>query len=301
MLKEKIIHIIKDMKIIHSNNKKFDAIKDEISSYGDNFLENVWNILNEFPESKCKECGEKPKFKGFKFGYRDFCGVKCSNVYKGKDEERNKRISESVSVFMKTCTKEFFDERTITYRNTIENQSEEYKLEKKIQKSDVMKNIHINRTPEEKEKIHKKISESLITSEIAKQQRHIRAKLGAQKLKEIRSLMSEEELVKFNKRFNNNGVPVHGKDEWNEYYKLVWYYTNIDLHEVENIELRGTKYGFSLDHKYSIKQAFLDGISPEIVGNNINLEIITISENSSKGAKCSITKEFLLENFKLAI
>ena len=301
MLKEKIIHIIKDMKTIHPNNKKFDAIRDEIFSYGDNFLENIWNILNEFPESKCKECGGKPKFKGFKFGYKDFCGVKCSNVYKGKDEEINKRISKSVSAFMKTCDKEFFDERTIIYRDTIENQSEEYKSEKKMRKSDMMKNIHKNRTPEEKEKIGKNISDSLKNSEIAKQQRHMRAKLGAQKLKEIRSLMNKEQLEKFNKRFNPNGIPVHRKDEWDEYYKLVWYYTKIDLHEVENIELRGLKYGFSLDHKYSIKQAFLDGISPEIVGNNINLEIISISENSSKGAKCSITKEFLLENFKLAI
>lgn len=53
---------------------------------------------------------------------------------------------------------------------------------------------------------------------------------------------------------------------------------------------------FSPDHKFSIIEGFKNNISPEIIGNIVNLEFILASENLSKNSCCSIDKE---ELFKL--
>jgi len=53
----------------------------------------------------------------------------------------------------------------------------------------------------------------------------------------------------------------------------------------------------SIDHKYSIKQGFIDKISPEIIGSIVNLEILSFSKNSSKQEKCSISLQTLLNNY----
>ena len=156
-----------------------------------------------------------------------------------------------------------------------------------------MKLVHSKRTEENKKEINIKISISVINSEKAKSQRVRRAKLGAKALNDLRQTMTLEHLKEFNKRFGVKGIDENDKEIWKEYYNLVWFYTNRNIKLVKNIEFRGVKFGNSLDHMYSIKQGFLDNIDPEIIGSYHNLEIISSIENSSKGAKCSITKEDL--------
>jgi hypothetical protein len=78
------------------------------------------------------------------------------------------------------------------------------------------------------------------------------------------------------------------------YVKKVNFFTKKQpLHLLLNIEKRG-KGQYHLDHKFSKLQGFLNNIDPVIIGNIINLEMITEVENSSKQDKCSITKENLL-------
>lgn len=61
--------------------------------------------------------------------------------------------------------------------------------------------------------------------------------------------------------------------------------------KIKNIELRNRKN--SIDHKYSVREAFENNIDIDIVSHWKNLEIITIYENSRKNKKCSITIEEL--------
>ena len=297
-LKEILKEKVKGFKSIQPKSKRFDDIREELETYEYlDLKETIWNILNDFPEHKCKECKKDTKFNSYQFGYKDFCDVKCSNKFKGKDNELNKRISKSVSKFNQSATQEFWDNRTKTHKETLENQPQWYRDKKSEEKSKYVKEVHKNRTMRDKALLNEKISHSVKYSKKAIKQRVERAKLGAQALNEYRSILKEQELADFNKQFNLNESLESYKELWDEYYNLVWYYTKKDLNEIQNIEFRGIKHGYSLDHKYSIKQGFLDGISPEIIGSNHNLEIITIAENSSKGAKCSITKEELLNLF----
>lgn len=57
-----------------------------------------------------------------------------------------------------------------------------------------------------------------------------------------------------------------------------------------------TPAGMVLDHRYSIRQAFLDGIPLEMVCNPRNLEWLGEVENRIKATTCSITKDELEES-----
>jgi hypothetical protein len=71
-----------------------------------------------------------------------------------------------------------------------------------------------------------------------------------------------------------------------------------DLKSLPNYELRGPfSDDYSLDHKFSCKEGFLNNIPPYIIGSIANLEFIKVKDNSSKGESCSITVEELFDRF----
>lgn len=57
----------------------------------------------------------------------------------------------------------------------------------------------------------------------------------------------------------------------------------------------GIAGAYHLDHKFSILEGFKNKISPEIIGNIVNLEFIPWEENLKKKNKCSITITQLLK------
>ena len=90
-------------------------------------------------------------------------------------------------------------------------------------------------------------------------------------------------------------------NDYKTYYKKVWYITNKQNTGIlENIEKRGhitIEGSYHLDHKYSIKQGFIDNIPVWVIGDICNLEMILGKHNLSKQEKCSITKEELFREF----
>ena len=83
------------------------------------------------------------------------------------------------------------------------------------------------------------------------------------------------------------------------YQRKVNYYTYQSIHtkftkeELLKRKLSGVSDGIHVDHRYSIKQGFVDGILPWIIGSTCNLEMIPWKENIKKKHKCSISKEEL--------
>ena len=85
--------------------------------------------------------------------------------------------------------------------------------------------------------------------------------------------------------------------EFKKYRRKVYYWTNKnDLTQLDNYEKRG-RFGFHLDHKYSITEGFKNKVPPKVIGGIDNLEFICYTDNLSKGTKCSITLEKLNELF----
>jgi hypothetical protein len=62
---------------------------------------------------------------------------------------------------------------------------------------------------------------------------------------------------------------------------------------IENKELRGK--GWVLDHKLSVKEAYLQGVPPDMVSHVCNLQMVPKEYNSSKGARSSISFTELIE------
>lgn len=250
---------------------------------------------NRLPNSIC-ECGSKKKFNSFKNPYRKYCSSKCANNYSMTEEKKKKisiiakenynNFSEKKKEMMVAKQKESFK------KNWTEEDSKRY--------SKIMKERHRNLTEEEKEKRAKKISASLKKSLKAKVQRIKRSKLVAAALREYIKSLKDSELKAFKKKLREkNGIKDEERHLFKNYKKLAWYYTNKNLEEIENIELRSMH--MHLDHKFSILEGFKQGISPEIIGSNLNLEILEAKINCSKQDKCSITKEVLISSFEKLI
>lgn len=75
-------------------------------------------------------------------------------------------------------------------------------------------------------------------------------------------------------------------------------YTSESLrnNKLENIELRGLKHGYSLDHKISKMYGFINNIDSKIIGSIFNLRIVTIKENCSKQDDC-VETEYVIEQY----
>jgi hypothetical protein len=82
-----------------------------------------------------------------------------------------------------------------------------------------------------------------------------------------------------------------------EYNRLVhrisnWMYKN-NSNEIDPNNLRGKDY--HLDHKVSIKYGYINNISPKIIGDITNLELLSSKDNISKNYRNSISINTLLE------
>lgn len=100
---------------------------------------------------------------------------------------------------------------------------------------------------------------------------------------------------------NSNGkIPKEVYTEYENYRKVVYYYTNISISMfgIENIDKRGKIEGFDLDHKVSICFGFLNKINPIIIGSVYNLEILSQKDNCSKHTKCSMDYKDLVKLVK---
>ena len=107
---------------------------------------------------------------------------------------------------------------------------------------------------------------------------------------------------KYRKRMEELGVWIECSliDDFKKYKTLANRYTNESLmfygNLIEDLDLRSRDY--HLDHKYSIKMGFINDIDAKIIGSIVNLEIVPAVLNSKKREHCSITKDYLLQEYK---
>jgi|ADurb_Leu_01_Slu_FD_contig_123_10489_length_6204_multi_3_in_0_out_2_4 hypothetical protein len=91
-------------------------------------------------------------------------------------------------------------------------------------------------------------------------------------------------------------------EKYKAYVKKVYTETDrsIKLHgeKIESLSLRGRKFGYQLDHMYSIHEGFNNSIDPKIVGHWKNLKIITSLENIRKFNKSTLTLNELLRKME---
>jgi hypothetical protein len=123
----------------------------------------------------------------------------------------------------------------------------------------------------------------------------------------------ESNKIKNRRTREKNGI-WKSLDELTEaeiYYYHVWKFTHINIKKYgkqyfnktpqdiidDNKKIKEIKYKITIDHKYSIIQGFKNKIPAYLIGSILNLELLTMSENSKKATKCSITKEELYSSY----
>lgn len=74
------------------------------------------------------------------------------------------------------------------------------------------------------------------------------------------------------------------------------YRNNIEY--INPLKLERGKKSYHIDHKYSVKQGFLNNIPIEIISHPCNLFMIWYMDNLVKQDRCDITIEMLIENIK---
>ena len=103
-----------------------------------------------------------------------------------------------------------------------------------------------------------------------------------------------QECKKLCKYYNRHvDIDNYDLDKLREYSNLVRIETERTVknhsNKIKNIELRGKKKGYDLDHKYSVVEGFKNNVDPLIISHYKNLEVVTWKENSNKKSKCSLT------------
>lgn len=103
----------------------------------------------------------------------------------------------------------------------------------------------------------------------------------------------KEKCDKFNRKVDPNQL-----EKFKQYISLVYRETRKTTlkygNKIKNLSLRGRKYGYELDHKYSIYDGFINNINPKIISQHNNLQIIPTQKNRAKGIKSSISLNSLL-------
>lgn len=86
------------------------------------------------------------------------------------------------------------------------------------------------------------------------------------------------------------------KSEYEKYWREVNKFTNRNLKTlIKNHDIKDVDW--HLDHIYSISDGWRNGVSPEIIGNYVNLRFIHAVDNLKKNKKSHITKQELLEKY----
>ena len=79
--------------------------------------------------------------------------------------------------------------------------------------------------------------------------------------------------------------------EWLQYQKIALRLTSV----VKRHYGLKSKEGFDWDHKFSVREGYLNKVSPNIIASMENLELIPLSENRSNGSTSSISLSELLK------
>ena len=275
-------------------------------------LEIVYIKINNLSDEDilCPVCKKKDrKYYTISKGYNLTCSQSCSTTLINKQRDKEIYLKQSNSL-----KKTFINDR----ENILTKRKESRKKNKTLSESDIAKKAYKLLNKETKEKI--------------KNAPIIARKKDPEKTKKIYLDIAKKLLNDIDENGNNHYDRVHIKklndidENGNNWYKRrdirnyekgIWtnpedmcdferysylcrkITRNQPIHLLENFELRGhaNQGKYHLDHKYSIKEGFKNNIPPFIIGSMHNLEMILGRNNLKKSAKCTISKESLLDNF----
>lgn len=268
-------------KWLSKNNYKLynDIIKWSLSKKleGIEFKRKVYHYIHKLDMIKFCECGKEAKYKRIRDGYSDFCSQKCcqkSESYYNKwftSWKKNNNINDILEKREKTFIKNY---------GSIENYKKYFKesLKKTMRKKYNVDTVF--ETPQFKKKRKETLKE----------------KYGD-------ATFNNKEKTKSTRISNGTQIDDSQINNFKEYRKVIINRTCTIFRNNEHLInpnklLRGQK-GYQIDHRYSVKQGFLNNIPIEIISHPFNLKMVWWEDNLKKQDTCEITHEELLKGIIL--
>lgn len=295
------------------------------------FAEYFWKYklkLSEHP--KCLNCGKETKYYSTKQNFCKYCNNKCQHEYETKaglsdniEKKRRKTMIENFGVPYPTQNEKIRTQLSETHKRLL-NSEEGIEIKEK-RKEGMLRNHGVEHTFQSKELRDKKLKTEtekygmpyintedfkqkvLVTNlkkfgtasalsnkdVIKKKKQTLRDKYGTDILAHIPGTQQ-----KIRKHYENIGkwAPLNEQEDFKHYKLLVEKYTRRISKIIPDNEKRKRRE-YHADHRFSIMAGFNNGILPWILCCPFNLIVIAESENCSKRANCSITKEELIENY----
>jgi hypothetical protein len=230
------------------------------------------NLLKEIPT--CLNCGSNVKFKRFRDGYQPYCTSKCQyscDIAKNNWLESWKTGNSNNEHIIKR------ESTAIERYGNLDNYKSH--LRSKIKESCMDK--HGVQFVMQTESYKKKRKETL------------KEKYGSESYNNPNK--TKHTRINNKTQFDDSVI-----DDFLSYKRVVvnrtmTIYRNNTLIINPNNLKRGIKY-YHVDHKFSIKEGFLNNIPIEIITHPSNLEMIYYMDNLKKQYDCSISQEKLLED-----
>jgi len=239
------------------------------------FKKKIFHYINNLIEiPKCLTCNKDVKFLNIRLGYQKYCSNKC---VKNSKEYYNKWLhsfqkndSGKNGIIKRRCT-------CIDKYGSLENYNIILKNKRKIllQKDFGVDNVFqldYVKNKSKKTKIDKYGDEYWNNKD---KTREIRIRNGTQ----IDDNLIESFLI-YKKIIVNRSTTIYRNN----------------VNEINPMNLKRGIKNFHIDHKYSIKQGFLNNVPIEIISHPCNLTMIWWKDNLEKQDKCNITLKELISN-----
>lgn len=288
----------------------------------------IYNNLSE-EDLKCPMCVNKRKFYTFTSGYNLCCSQSCATKY-----QQAYLIEDKEEMYIKRSLKNSLKSEEVKraeVQKRINTTKERYgedafsEIGKKSHKTKVengtfipLSQIIMNKYPEKHKDIHIKAANTMKNNIDENGNNHY-DRIHLKKLNDI-----DENGNNFYDRLHTNNLEnidengnnvydrrtlqnyesgfwtkPEDKDDFEHYRTKVFkvmYKLKDEISKLENFEKKGhaNQGKYHLDHKLSIIEGFKQNIPPYIIGNINNLEMILGRNNLSKGRKCSINLDDLV-------
>lgn len=269
----------------------------------------IYNNLSE-EDLKCLMCANKRKFYTFTSGYNLCCSQSCATKY-----QQAYLIEDKEEMYRKRSLKNSLKSEEVKgteVQKRINTTKERYgedafsEIGRKSHKTKVengtfipLSQIIMNKYPEKYKDIHIKAANTMKNNIDENGNNHY-DRIHLKKLNDIdengNNFYDRRTLQNYESGF---WTKPEDKDDLEHYrtkvFKVMYKFKD-EISKLENFEKRGcaNQGKYHLDHKLSIIEGFKQNIPPYIIGNINNLEMILGRNNLSKGRKCSINLDDLV-------
>lgn len=214
-----------------------------------------------------------------------------------KWDKKSKEELENIDIQRKNTLKEKYGDESYPARAAQETVKQKYGVENISQIPGYKEKVKIvwdNKTEEEMASRLEKTKNTMM------ERYGVDHNMHSEEMKQNIIQKARQTKIETGKWLSDDQIP-----EFKLYIRNVYYFTRISvkekfsLDELSETGRCGVEGALQVDHMFSIKEGFLNNVSPKLIGHKNNLRLISWEDNDTKKSNSSITLQELFEMTKL--